>query len=242
MINDIYHPDFIDNKYKKLYFKIIENRRCNNFLGYTEKHHIIPRSIGGLDISDNFVKLSAREHFICHYLLKKFTRGQSYYKMVCAFKAMCELISQNTSLRYVNSFLFEKSRLEYKDVLSERMKEHSPFKNPEIHAKTMKTREERGTNVFVTNNPMHNEEIVRKKLESMPDMKGRKCWFNTITQERKQQIDMPEGDGWILRGHKYGLQTKAKGKPKRKRKCPYCDFHCAPHLVNKHIKAKHGKN
>lgn len=38
------------------------------------------------------------------------------------------------------------------------MKTYSPLKNPEVHAKTMKTRELNGTNVWLTNNPMKNKE------------------------------------------------------------------------------------
>ena len=36
---------------------------------YTEKHHIIPKCIGGTDDSSNLVVLTAREHFIAHQLL-----------------------------------------------------------------------------------------------------------------------------------------------------------------------------
>lgn len=37
--------------------------------GYSEVHHIIPRSEGGLDDDDNLVRLTAREHYIAHKLL-----------------------------------------------------------------------------------------------------------------------------------------------------------------------------
>ena len=62
---------FQQNKYSKWYFNIIESRRQVQFNGYVEEHHIIPRSIGGLNESWNVVKLTAREHFICHLLLIK---------------------------------------------------------------------------------------------------------------------------------------------------------------------------
>lgn len=37
--------------------------------GYIEKHHVIPRSMGGPDTEDNLVCLTAREHFVAHRLL-----------------------------------------------------------------------------------------------------------------------------------------------------------------------------
>ena len=38
---------------------------------YKEKHHIVPRSLGGLDIKENLIELSPREHFIAHLILWK---------------------------------------------------------------------------------------------------------------------------------------------------------------------------
>ena len=53
-------------------------------IGYTEKHHIIPKSIGGTDTPDNLVTLTAREHFIAHRLLAKITEGDAKGKMLHA--------------------------------------------------------------------------------------------------------------------------------------------------------------
>lgn len=36
---------------------------------YYEKHHIIPKWMGGSDKKENLVLLTAREHYLCHYLL-----------------------------------------------------------------------------------------------------------------------------------------------------------------------------
>lgn len=44
--------------------------------GYTEKHHIIPRSLGGSNRKDNLVVLTPREHFIAHLLLAKIHKGK----------------------------------------------------------------------------------------------------------------------------------------------------------------------
>ena len=34
-------------------------------IGYYEKHHIQPKSLGGSNKKENLVRLTAREHFIC---------------------------------------------------------------------------------------------------------------------------------------------------------------------------------
>lgn len=65
--------------YQKIYDQLIEKRRRfpltknkkdPNYI-YCEAHHIIPRCLNGSDDSNNIVNLTAREHFIAHYLLWK---------------------------------------------------------------------------------------------------------------------------------------------------------------------------
>ena len=60
--------------YERVYNQIIENAKLDepNRKGmYTERHHIIPRCMGGTNEKSNLVKLTAREHFLCHWLLWK---------------------------------------------------------------------------------------------------------------------------------------------------------------------------
>lgn len=90
--------------YHKLYNSIIQNRKQNAIEGYTETHHIIPRSLGGTNDKENLVDLTAREHFICHLLLTKiYPEGSvEWIKMTKAF--MCMLFRQNANQeRYLNS-------------------------------------------------------------------------------------------------------------------------------------------
>jgi hypothetical protein len=55
--------------YKKIYDSLIDKAQSRELNGYVERHHIIPRCIGGKDSNTNLVKLSAKEHFIAHKLL-----------------------------------------------------------------------------------------------------------------------------------------------------------------------------
>jgi len=59
--------------YKKVYDQIIERgQKENRSKGkgvYYEKHHIVPKCMGGCNTSKNLVLLTAREHYICHLLL-----------------------------------------------------------------------------------------------------------------------------------------------------------------------------
>jgi hypothetical protein len=98
--------------YSRIYNQIVDNRLKNPYNGYTEKHHIIPRSLGGSNFKDNIVRLNAREHFVCHWLLVKMYRGNniSYYKMLKAFNMMCNAHSVQHERYVVFSRIFARYR------------------------------------------------------------------------------------------------------------------------------------
>lgn len=106
--------------YNKLYYSIINNRKSNKIPNsiYQELHHIIPKSLGGSDIIYNTVNLTAREHFICHYLLCKIYKPKSkeWYKMHKAFTMMKS--SSNNQRRYFNSRLYESRRKYFSETQS----------------------------------------------------------------------------------------------------------------------------
>lgn len=106
---------FIDNKYTRWYFRIIDHARSNPPKGYTEWHHIVPRSLGGGDESENLIQLSARQHLICHILLPKMTCGEDRKKMIYAARMMtiCDR-DGNRSVR-VNSRIYESIKVEWID-------------------------------------------------------------------------------------------------------------------------------
>jgi hypothetical protein len=75
--------------YLNIYNNIIE-RAKTRVLGeeiYVEKHHIIPKCMEGGDEIENKVKLTAREHFLCHWLLCRiYPENKS---LSAAFWVMC---------------------------------------------------------------------------------------------------------------------------------------------------------
>jgi hypothetical protein len=96
---------FEQNKYTKWYYAIITKAKQRLNLTIFEKHHIIPKSLKGSNSSDNIVKLTYREHYICHLLLTKMTIGTDRKKMLYALTAM-----KMKTLRIINfnSHLFDK--------------------------------------------------------------------------------------------------------------------------------------
>lgn len=75
---------FNDSKYTIWYYKIINNAKQRILVSGKNKHHIVPRCMGGNNDSSNLVDLTYREHFICHRLLIKIVDSQFKSKMVYA--------------------------------------------------------------------------------------------------------------------------------------------------------------
>jgi len=73
---------YLQNKYTKYYNNIIERAKSRVLPKeiYFEKHHIIPRSMGGSNLATNLVKLTAKEHRFVHLLLPKMTIDPAHTK------------------------------------------------------------------------------------------------------------------------------------------------------------------
>ncbi len=63
--------------YSKIYQDFIVSRREReaSIVGYSEKHHILPRALGGGDEKCNLIRLSPEDHFFAHLLLAKIHGG-----------------------------------------------------------------------------------------------------------------------------------------------------------------------
>ncbi len=109
---------FTENKYKKWYFSIIESAKAQNRKKkngeYYESHHIIPQCVGGTET----VLLTAKEHFICHMLLCKFTSNEIKLKMFYAFRAL-QMRGDNQK-RYFNSRAYERIRFVFSENMSKK--------------------------------------------------------------------------------------------------------------------------
>jgi hypothetical protein len=104
---------FLQNKYTRWYFNIISNAQNRDIVGYIEKHHIFPKSLGGSNHKDNLVKLTAREHFICHWLLTKMVIETKHrYQMWNAFSCMLYRKRSDQTRYKVTGQIFENIKKE----------------------------------------------------------------------------------------------------------------------------------
>lgn len=105
--------------YLKIYNQLIEKRRINtNFNNeYTEVHHIIPSCLNGTNDDKNLIRLTAREHFIAHYLLCKIYPGNR--KLLCALNRMCSG-NYNNGERYT-SHLYQFARKKFSNYMKNKI-------------------------------------------------------------------------------------------------------------------------
>ena len=121
-MNITYH-EFITN--------ILESReRFNTDKNiYTERHHIVPKCIGGNNDDTNLIDLIPKEHFIAHYLLAK--ENPNEYKLLQALKCMLSIHVDDEILIECSEFYDEIRKLSMKGM-SEHNKNIAKNTPPEI--------------------------------------------------------------------------------------------------------------
>ena len=241
---------FVENKYKQWYENIISSARNRTIKGYTERHHIIPKSLGGTNELSNLVRLTAREHFICHLLLTKFTIG--YDKKLMDF-ALGKFI-QNSPLqqRTFNYWEYNKIRKsisaartghkfseETKKKMSEKAKGRTPW-NKGVTGLTHSEESNKKRSDTLTGRKRSDEfcqKVSASKIGHTSGMTGKKHTNETkkkmsskaITQEHRDNISKSKKNVPFSSQHLENLSkinkingAKRKSIPKPKTTCPHC--------------------
>jgi hypothetical protein len=214
---------FIDNKYTRWYYQLITNAQQQNRkklkrtqVGYIyyEKHHIIPKSLGGSNAQDNLVNLTAREHFICHWLLIKLTQGPSKNKMLYALHCMRTDRYHKRYKTKITARVYEKLRKEFSEIHSANVTGHVSSRKGktwvEFYGK------ERANEMTIHLSTINKGKIAynKGKPSSLKGVaKGSQC------DEHKKKIALAKkGKPSPLKGKQNGK----KGIPKPKITCPHC--------------------
>ena len=121
--------EILDNKYTRWYQQIVfrAQERTLPKDHYVEIHHIIPRSLGGDNSKSNLASLTAREHFLCHWLLTKILPLDSAPrgKMIIALLAMRMNNVKHHKKKYshkITGRVFESIRIEAAQTFSKMYK------------------------------------------------------------------------------------------------------------------------
>lgn len=167
---------YLDNKYTKIYYRLISNakNRITNTSCYYERHHIIPKSLGGSDNLSNLVFLTGREHLICHLLLIRMTEGKAKAKMISAAWSMANLENKHQDRKRLTSRQYSNLRKIFSEQHSIRMRNDNPMHKLE-HKKT------------------HKEAIIKRgKTRGMSGKRHSMQTIEKIKQANKNQYISPE--------------------------------------------------
>lgn len=204
--------------YEDLIFDAVNNPKPDE---YKEIHHIIPKCLGGSDHPENLVRLTARQHYLTHWLLYKMHKTSS---LVHAWHSMSR-VGKGQSTRTINSHLFEYCKKHRRNHLSKQYsgegnnfygKSHSEeTKNrlSEVHTgKVYKTKEQ--IKEWVENiakkpkTKEHREKIGRKGLVMLQHIMSKEIVRVPYSDYRLNS------DDWV---------NPRKISPEKKYKCLYCD-------------------
>jgi hypothetical protein len=135
---------FKNNKYTKIYFQIVDRAQNREISpkDYYERHHIIPRSIGGDNKASNLVPLTAREHLLCHLLLVRMVTDERHHRsMIHAMQLMLHGGNRHQP-RYkkINSRIYENLKIQWSKAASKRSREYWDNLTPEEYTVTCEVR------------------------------------------------------------------------------------------------------
>lgn len=105
--------------YHRLYFILVNRASRMTRTGLIEKHHVVPKCMGGVKISSPVVPLTPKEHFVCHHLLTKMYPQSD--KLQFAFWAMCNQKNGDAPRTYhVSSITYDAAKKAFAIVNSKR--------------------------------------------------------------------------------------------------------------------------
>ena len=155
--------------YSKIYNTIINNAqtRALDKNQYVERHHIIPKCMGGTNDKSNIVKLTAREHYIVHQLLAKMYPNN----LGLIFAAYS--LSHGSNGDRINNRTYEWIRIQFVKNLQVFLKNNHPMKGKKHSDETKRKisiahtgkilTEEHKTNIRNYNKSENNSNIGKKR-------------------------------------------------------------------------------
>ena len=224
------------NKYEKWYTSITQNAKTRSLKGYSERHHIVPRSLGGANNVDNLVDLTAREHFICHWLLTKIYTGQDKHKMLNALRMLrAENLNQKRYKTKITARVYAHLKEEYSKMQSKKFSGNGNGFFGKHH--TEETKEKiRQAHLGSTLTEDQIEKVRQSKLGKTRDPFDLD-WKQNLSKNHKSK--QPGFDGSLSESTKQKMREKAigrkqsietiqkkadaiRGSKREKKLCPYC--------------------
>jgi hypothetical protein len=227
------------NKYDLWYASITKRGQNRTLDSYTESHHILPESLGGPDTPENLTNLTAREHFICHWLLTKiYKEGEEHWKMVNAIRMMrAENKNQKRYSNKITARVYHNLKEEYSRLQSERVKGklNPMFGKTQTDAAKQKISEANAGRVQPPDEKLRQKEAQtgRKRDAFSEEWRANMAAAKTGENNHRYGKSHKESTLQLMRqkaaGRKQSAETIAKkaeairGTKREKKLCPHCN-------------------
>lgn len=165
----------MNQHYNSRYEKFIDSLKTQTVLGYTERHHIVPKSLGGSNDKSNLIRLTPRQHYIAHWMLWKIYGGA----MTRAFF----LMSHEDRNHRINSKTYKLARENYSQQVKEQMAKQSNVPKFTVEHREKLRQAKLGTTLSAE---------TRKKLGDA--QRGRK-----LSDETKLKISLTKKQNFLLK-------------------------------------------
>lgn len=163
--------------YEEFINNILETRgRFNCGDEYHERHHIIPKCMGGTNEEDNLIDLYAKEHFEAHRLLA--LENPNNNSLIYAWHCMSVVKRDDLDRYQLSSEEYEELRISYSEMISKVMKErysipeNNPFYGHEHSDETKKKISEKLKQLYsnIENHPSYGKTLSEETKHKISDM------------------------------------------------------------------------
>lgn len=178
---------------------------------YHERHHIIPKCMGGTNDEENLVDLFAREHFLAHKLLAQ--ENPNNNSLVYAWGCMAWVKNANQDRYELTPEEYEDARIAFAKAISNNSKER--FSNPENNPMY-------GIHRFGNNNPMYGkchteaakQKISQKQKERFVNPENHPMYGKHHTEKTRQKMRENHAD---FNGEKHPMYGRKHTEESRKK-------------------------
>lgn len=187
--------------YQKIYNQLIEKRQNERLTKkdcYVEKHHIIPRCMGGNNDKENLVNLTAKEHFIAHFLLYKIYRNS---QMAFALFSMTRGKNNKGMKTYFNSNSYSIAREIF-------IKNNQGKNNPRFGKKLS----EEHKRILIESNKNRKRELGQKRSEETKRLISEKAKGRIMSEETKIKLSKIKSGNKLTQEHKDKISLGLTGR------------------------------
>ena len=192
--------------YEEFINNILDNRGrfgCDD--EYHERHHILPKCLGGTNSEDNLIDLFAKEHYEAHRLLA--LENPNNDKLIYAWWCMSTMKSKFTNERYkISAEEYEEAKMAFALMHSEKCsKEGNPMY---------------GVHRYKEENPFygrHHTEEVKNKIKESSKRRWSKLEEREVLRKRaKERLSAPENNPMYGKHHTEEIKRKQRELKKGK--------------------------